>query len=287
MTTSVRLGAAGFHVAGQSVEFLWVTVAILVVSGVLVAVSRNHELRRRWLTWVCIAPTLGLPLWAGRGTTMALAIVLAVVAVHEFAGIVGLARTDASMLYILAIGYPAAARFAPSVLALAPLLAIGCALPAILTGDASGGFRRACLTAFGSLWLCWSLAHLVTVWHEAFLLCLATAVADVGAWCGGKGLRRFAWARRPLSRLSPSKTLGGLVGGFIGAAAVLVAFGEHGIAIVAVVGIGAVAGDLLESMVKREAGVKDAGDWLPGFGGLLDRIDSLLVVLPLAAVVLR
>ena len=50
----------------------------------------------------------------------------------------------------------------------------------------------------------------------------------------------------------------------------------------AVIAAGALWGDLLESTIKREFEVKEAGQWLPGFGGLLDRMDSLLLVLPLA-----
>ena len=124
----------------------------------------------------------------------------------------------------------------------------------------------------------------MVLWHDAFLIAFAAAAADVAAWAGGTFLRPMAWARRPLSPLSPNKTLGGLVGAVVGAALILTLLGHITPGLVIAVGLGGVLGDLLESLVKRTAGVKDAGAWLPGFGGLLDRVDSLLLVLPLAAV---
>jgi phosphatidate cytidylyltransferase len=285
---SIHIGAGPFAVAatGRSVYFMWVTLALLAVGGVLVLVSRQAELRRRWLSWAVIVPAVGLPMWLGRGATAVLAGALAFVGVREFAKLVSLPRVERALLEFLAVAYPVAAWLQPSLLDFATLIAISCALPAILAGDSADGFRRAALTMFGSIWLCWALANLVVLWHDAFLLCSATAVADIGAWCGGAWLRRLKWARRQLSPLSPNKTLGGLVGGLAGAALAVGVLAPFSVGLALVVGLGAPAGDLLESMVKRHAGVKDAGTWLPGFGGLLDRIDSLLVVLPLAAAVL-
>ncbi|NEC65624.1 phosphatidate cytidylyltransferase, partial [Streptomyces sp. SID9727] len=113
---------------------------------------------------------------------------------------------------------------------------------------------------------------------------LAVALGDVGAWCGGTALGRRGPLARPLSPLSPNKTWAGVLGAAVATGALLAVLGAFSPLLWAAVVGGCVLGDLVESMVKRESGVKDAGSWLPGFGGLLDRIDSLLVALLLAMV---
>lgn len=282
MSLVIDWGPLHLHVVGQSVFYMWVTMGILALAGIAVFASRKRELIQKWTTWVLILPVVGIPIWLGRGPTALLAAVLAVIAVTEYARLVKLNRVDTSVLLVLAAAYPLIAWLHPSWLALAAIGVLLCALPAVLDGDVTDGSRRAAFTGFGSVWICWSLAHLVMLWENAFLVCFAAAATDVAAWCGGKGLRRFGWARRPLSPLSPNKTVGGLVGAVLGAFVVLTLLGTISAGLLVAVAFGGVLGDLLESMVKRQANVKDAGDWLPGFGGLLDRIDSLLLVLPLA-----
>jgi phosphatidate cytidylyltransferase len=118
-------------------------------------------------------------------------------------------------------------------------------------------------------------------------LAVACAGSDVGAFMVGRTFGRAKLA----PRLSPNKTRAGVIGNIVGAAiglaaftpALVPAFGVGFVAaLVPIVACGSVWGDLLESAVKREAGAKDAGAWLPGFGGILDRIDSLLITVALA-----
>jgi phosphatidate cytidylyltransferase len=282
MPLNIDLGPLHIHLYARAVFFMWVTVAVLVIGGIAVLASRKPELIQKWTTWVFIAPVVGIPVWLGRGPTAVMAAALAVVAVTEYARLVKLSRIDTGVLLALGVLYPLAAWLHPSLLALAPIVVLACALPPVLSGDVEHGGRRTVFTGFGSVWICWSLAHLVMVWPDTFLVAFAASAADVAAWCGGKGLRRFRWARKPLSPLSPNKTVGGMVGAFVGAFIVLTLLGTISIGLLIAVAFGGLLGDLLESMVKRQAQVKDAGDWLPGFGGLLDRIDSLLLVVPLA-----
>ena len=129
------------------------------------------------------------------------------------------------------------------------------------------------------------------VWRaEAFLFYLFIVWGnDVFAYLVGVSIGRH----RMCERISPKKSWEGFVGGVLGAMAMgalgnVVVGGGYALwlGLAAIVAISSVLGDLVESMFKREAGVKDSGNIMPGHGGILDRFDALLVSIPFAFIYL-
>ncbi|MGW6269829.1 phosphatidate cytidylyltransferase [Streptomyces sp. NPDC055060] len=280
-------------VAGEAAgRALPVVAGVLGAGGVAVAalpsrIRMRAELRKRWRTWALAAPLFLGAFFLGRAGAFALAAGLGVVAVGEYARMAGLPRGERAVLGVAAVAVPGVAWAAPGALDLrtAGVLLVAAAGVALFSGDAGRGFTRASRTVFGLLWIPVPLSGLVLLGDTAVAVGVAVAFGDVGAWCGGTALGRRGPLARPLSPLSPNKTWAGVVGAAAATGATLAAVGSFSPLLWAAVLVGCVLGDLLESMVKREAGVKDAGSWLPGFGGLLDRIDSLLVALLLTMVV--
>ena len=142
----------------------------------------------------------------------------------------------------------------------------------------------------------WQGLVLFKQWPEANWLILAVMVlvwgADIGAYFSG---RRFG-KRKLAPRVSPGKSWEGVFGGLLATLLICLLVGLYrgwstldlflALAGTAVVVLVSVVGDLTESMFKRQSGVKDSSNLLPGHGGVLDRIDSLTAAIPLFAALL-
>ncbi|MHB1935411.1 MAG: phosphatidate cytidylyltransferase [Acidobacteriaceae bacterium] len=261
---------------------------------------------KRILTAVILIPlVLVLVLWGPLWLQMLAAWIVAELALHEY-----LALADASgehvprwlvlvccaLLFAVAYWEPAflLATLGTSALALLGVCSLRSPLERILP-DAAAGF-------FGLIYVALPLvfAPMLTVQENGTSLLLFLLVVvwagDIVALCVGRLLGRHSMA----PRLSPKKTWEGAAGSVVGSIAAglgIVLCGSrlyrHGIELLfyaqpwwywvgmaVLLNVAAQIGDLLESAIKRGAGVKDSGTLLPGHGGVLDRIDALLLALP-------
>lgn len=153
------------------------------------------------------------------------------------------------------------------------------------------------LTVLGVAWVIGTAAFVVPILRVeryrvlVLSIVVVTAAMDIGAYSVGR-----TWGRRALAPIiSPNKSVEGLIGGIVVCMAAAAAVGymlepfdlRSGTALGLVICVAAPIGDLAESMIKRSLGVKDMGAVLPGHGGILDRVDAFLFVLPAAWVLFQ
>jgi len=144
------------------------------------------------------------------------------------------------------------------------------------------GFIYALLPALELLWIRERDDHGLYLLVWTFIVTWST---DIGAYFAGRSFGK----RKLAPTISPNKTVEGLFGGIAaatllgGAWTLAMGLGPALLALAPVLAIAAQAGDLFESGMKRRAGIKDSGAWLPGHGGALDRLDGLVPVAVLTA----
>lgn len=222
------------------------------------------------------------------------------VAAYEFAGLAGWEHTAArlayagaySVLVLLTVFFEVLVEPGLLVGAAVWVFALGC----ILSYPASGRVIRPWVTGLVGLLISWSAWIALQVVRGApegsnwlLWMILVVAFADIGAYFTGRALGK----RKLAPAVSPGKTWEGFWGGMVtsslicgGILAVLGRFNGGWIFIMVLLVVVSVVGDLFESVLKRERGVKDSGTVLPGHGGALDRLDSAVAVLPYFALIL-
>jgi phosphatidate cytidylyltransferase len=183
------------------------------------------------------------------------------------------------------------------------LFVLGLCLRQFFARSNTAGILAISTTLFGLMYVPWLLNFIQKInffpkvqgHYYLLYFIVVTKFSDCGAYVVGSLIGKH----KMIPRISPGKTWEGFAGAIFGSALTSVVFVYffkdkmfgmkqlHAIILGVVLGLAAVIGDLIESLFKREAGVKDSGRFFPGIGGILDLLDSLLFNAPIMYLYLR
>ena len=281
-------------------------VAALLVVGIAAVLLAEHKplrvVRRstlfvRMRTWLWIAPLFVVCLFAGGFVLFVPAVFVTVQALSEYVRLVGLGRRYGLLLMIASVIGLIIGATARDLFVFLPFgFFIVLTLIPVASGQVEGAARQVAAALFGYVYIGLPMAFLAWVktgqpWGLAFLLLVAAGVglSDVAGFAAGSALRTPrlpAWAG---GGKTWSATAGNLLGAAAGVAALTIVLPDawgvaEAAALALATGLGSVWGDLTGAFLKRDFAVKDTGSLLFGFGGLLERVDSLLFAAPLGYV---
>lgn len=246
---------------------------------------------------VLIPIIVAIIFYAGPSWILAVSAVIAVLALIEFNALVRVEKRDRAFdwlgtisgaILVPAVYFLGPVLLAPVLIALVFLFFFYSIIAPRTLGDSSLDTAH---KALGLLYIALPISFITPLsalpqgqWWLLFLL-VVVWVNDTGAYFAGRTLGRHKLS----PEISPKKTIEGAIGGVMGGVIAAFAFAHlaglglnlpEAFALSAAIGVIAIVGDLAESVLKRSAGVKDSGAIIPGHGGMLDRIDSLLFTIP-------
>ncbi len=257
-------------------------------------------MRRAISALAILAVVVGTVWWLPPWATFVLAEIIVLLALSEYARLAERAGIFVPTGIVVAAGLVICASVSWDYAVAPVLMAATVAMGAAAVGrgrvqPSDGWFHTVGL--FGPLYVGLPIGTLVAIHVRrgpelVFLLLAVIVASDIAQFYGGRMI-----GRRPLApATSPKKTVEGAICGIVAGAAAMVVVGQWsgldfhplqaGAFGAALAGLG-IIGDLFESKLKREAGVKDASGLIPGHGGILDRLDSWLFAIPLFDVVIK
>jgi len=310
MTAQARERLFDYHHAFDDRVVVAITVGIvgvLVLAAVVIATlgaagmlrpELRKELIRRTLAWCVMVPCVIVPVLLGAAWTIGVVSILSLLCYREFARATGLFREKTMSLLvvvgILLIGFAALDHWYGLFVALASLVSILIAAVAIAADRPKGYIQRIGLSVLSFLLFGVCLGHLGYIANDIryrgiiMMVLLATSMNDVFAFVVGKSIGGAKLA----VNTSPNKTISGSLGALVLTTALVSGIGHflfggtpldtplRLIVMGAMVSIAGQLGDLMISSCKRDIGIKDMGEVIPGHGGVLDRCNSLLLVSP-------
>ncbi len=295
------------------IPVVWRVIGVFVLGLVLILILNKFRIRglwkgelgKRYLTWLILASIYLFTIFLGSDFSLIVLAFFLIFAIWEFSSIAKLPKAYVISLYALAVVSIYIASYLPGYFYALPLIYFAVVSWITLRrNDAQKGFHYNAVCLYGLIWIVFSLSHFVLLGHlnndldlklfgtptKALLILLGFAVplSDVGAYVVGKFFHRIQFLPYKIaSHISKNKTYVGVVGNILGAllglwimwfALQYYLSWWHLLILGVLIGYFGVVGDLIESTFKRYYGVKDSGKFLPGHGGILDRIDSLLRV---------